>query len=578
MPSSKYSLAEVVRRIAVLSLALIATAVVAQGHAVPPPFRLSDGVTPGLHFPVMVLDAKGHIDVAWSQPNGVFFRHSTDGGVTFFNTVEVQLVAAGQTAVNLQMGTDAAGDIDLLWAVLNSSNGSLANLFFSRSTDGGFTFSAPKGLVPNFAGTVDNALLVHPNGAIDIVTFAFMADGSTALFFARSTDGGTTFPAPVTAWTLPPSDFGPNRGFGITAAAGSNGQLYLFWSHQTSLDQCDLLATRSLDSGQTFSPAMTLSHPAGCSLNPIAFVEASGGVDLTWETRGFDGTTSVYFGRSSNEGSSFSTPVNVSAGFFPSNNSQQMAIDSDGEIAIAWNAANFSSGHPILFARSADHGQTFSTPKILSHSYVSQPSLPASDFGVTSPALSIDSHGNVGFAYGEVDVAAMFYRRSTDEGISFSNPLKLSPVAPQTVLQLLFDKNANVYILSLGQDLPSTIADVFFNRIPASTSLEGDFRIKSLPRSVIASQGETLHFTVTARSNNTHHHAVQLSCGDLPVNSPVSPTCTFTPPSLSATHAGVTADLTLTIPANEPLGAFLFEVQGEGGATIDTDTTEVTVK
>jgi hypothetical protein len=579
MFSSKDRFASVVRCLSMTGLALISAAVAARGASLPTPIRLSDGVTSGPHFPIMALSANGHIDVAWSQQNGIFFRHSADGGATFFSTVEVQPVATGRTPVNLQMGTDAASNIDLLWAVLNS-DGSLANLFLSRSTDGGFTFSAPKGLVPDFGGTVANdpALLVHPNGAIDISDFATV-NGTTSLFLARSIDGGKTFSAPVIAWTLPASEHGPNRAFGITAAAGSKGQLYLFWSRQLGLDQCDLRATRSLDGGHIFSLAANLSNSYGCSLGQIPVVDTNDGVNVSWVTLGFGGDTSIFFSRSADEGATFSAPTNVSAGFFQSNNSQKMVIDSDGEIAIAWKTINSDGGsRPVVFARSENHGRTFSVPKLLSHTYGTQAGLPASDIGVTAPAIALDSKGHVSLAYGEDDASAIFFRRSSDEGLTFSNPVNLSPVAPMGVSQVLVDKNGNAYILSEGVDLPLSNVDVYFDRVPASTSLEGNFHLKSLPMMQTAVQGQTLHFAVTARSTDTHHHAVQLICGDLPFNEPVSPTCTFTPPSITSTHAGTTAEMTLTIPANEPVGTFLFAVQGEGGATIDTDTIEITVQ
>jgi hypothetical protein len=573
----KHPLATSIRSLPVSALALITAAVAAHGASLPPPIRLSDGVTSGPHVAIMALDAKGHVDVAWTQPNGVFFRHSADGGVTFSNTIEVQPAAASQTPVNLQIGTDAAGNIDLLWALLNS-DGSLANLFFSRSTDGGFTFSAPKGLVPNFGGAVDPrpALLVHSDGAIDIADFATV-NGTTALFFARSTDGGNTFSTPVNAWTLPANEQEPNRAFGI-AAAGSSGQLYFFWSRQLGLDQCDLLSTHSLDGGQTFSSAANLSNSQGCSLSQLPLVDAIGSVNLSWVTLDFGGDTSIFFSRSTNEGATFSVPANVSAGFFRSNDSQQMVIDSDGEIAIAWKAINSDGGsRPVVLARSGNHGRSFTVPKLLSHTYVTQPSLPASDIGVTSPAIGLDSKGNVNLGYGEDDASDIFFRRSADEGVTFSNPVNLSPVAPLGVSQLIVDKNGDAYILSEGVDLPPSNVDVYFNRVPAATSVAGNFRVTVTPMTETASLGQTLHFTVTALSTDTHNHAVQLSCGDLPFNEPVSPACTFTPPSLTSTPAGTTAHLTLTIPANEPLGAFLFAVQGEGGMTIDTHTIEITV-
>src|SRR5262249_24972421 len=73
--------------LAFLSLLLLPLNVFAQTP--PPPINLSNGVGGGFN-PVMALDAKGGIDVAWIG-SGVFFARSVDGGATFSTTTVTSL-------------------------------------------------------------------------------------------------------------------------------------------------------------------------------------------------------------------------------------------------------------------------------------------------------------------------------------------------------------------------------------------------------------------------------------------------------------------------------------------------------
>jgi hypothetical protein len=139
MSHSKHSFDHFVRCVAILVLAVGAGSVDARGQSVPAPVKISNGVLPGKSFAAMAVDAKGGIDIAWTQSDGsVTFRRSTDGGVTFSNPTVVQpAISPTPILVAIQVGADEAGDINLVWTEFGV--GPDADLF-SRSTDGGLTF------------------------------------------------------------------------------------------------------------------------------------------------------------------------------------------------------------------------------------------------------------------------------------------------------------------------------------------------------------------------------------------------------------------------------------------------------
>jgi hypothetical protein len=545
-----------VRRAVFLFLAFVAAGAGAYGGTLPPPVNLSSSVGGGQR-PIMRVDAKGNIDVAW-MGLGVYFTRSVDGGATFPQTTTVQL---GTQPQGLQMVLDPAGNVDLLWWT-HASDGSRVAVFFSRSGDGGLTFSAPKNLSPNFGGiqSFSPQLAVDGSGHIDIAWSDFVNPGY--LYFIRSTDEGASFSAAVNVWTAVAGDL-----IGLRTATGPKGQVYLFWSKEI-VGQCDVLFSRSLDGGVTFSSAAQLSNdPGQCSKSPVPLVDSSGNIDVVWTTQ------SVIFSRSTDEGATFSAPTSVSGTmtFFLVHEDARIAVEPSGEIEVVWSAE--LAGNTVFFARSANLGATFSTPSILSI-----PPGPNVRSGAGGAVIDVDPSGKISVAWEDDGLASfsgnsdIFFRRSTDPGGPFSNPVNLSntPNQGEVSPQIAADSQGNAYVVWEAANSPS---DVFFSRVPASSSLGGDFRISVSPKSKSALQGEVLHFDVNASALGALNDVVNLSCSELP---PLA-TCTFTPPFVTARPSGSTASLTATVPATLAPATYLFTVNGVGGSTIDTQTVELTV-
>ncbi len=250
--------------------------------------------------------------------SGIAVSRSTDGGRTFQPPVLVHADPTGATfsdkpwiAVDTTNGP-YAGSVYVVWN-LDDNASSSAPIYFSRSTDGGRTFSpgieidgtspacqfgVPAG--SNGALTCNSALgaipAIGPDGTISVV-YAYLDPrrgeendpdqdmGSdqeasarlsgqarlvscpplrpdqfahTHLLVVQSHDGGTTWSAPVDAATVydVPFHFGNScfRNFSLPAFAADphNGTLYLTWADERNGD-ADILLVRSTDGGATWS-------------------------------------------------------------------------------------------------------------------------------------------------------------------------------------------------------------------------------------------------------------------------------------------------------------------------------------
>jgi hypothetical protein len=517
------------------------------------PINLSTESSGGQH-PVMKLDAIGNVDVAWVM-DGVFFRRSTDGGATFSATTDVQL---NTDVIGLMMAVDASG-INLLWYTSPDINTDRVSVFFSRSTNGGESFSAPKNL-STLLGIQSELLqlLLDSQGNIAVVWSDTMNPG---LFFTRSVDAGATFSAAIKIFAV------TGDVIGLDAVAGTQGQLYVFWSNEIGAD-CSILFSRATN-GVTFSAAANVSAGTGtCNTNPESVVDSHGNLDVAWIAG-----NNVDFSRSVNQGATFSAPTNVSGGIQVfSTSDEKIAVDPSGNISVVWTAT--LSGLAVLFAESKDSGSTFSGPSIFS--LPPRPSMT----GAGDPAVGVGPANQISVAWdddsfgsfpGDADI---FVKTSEIGGALFSNATDVSNagLTAQTIPQVMVDALGNTYIVWTSQPIVQS-PGVFFAKIAPVVMPVREVRLGISAPVRSAPQGDVLHFGVSVREIRSHGEAVRLNCADLPA----AMNCTFHPPSITPRLLGSGSSLTMNVPPTLALGKYVFAINGVGATSMDTQTVELTV-
>ncbi len=247
------------------------------------------------------------------QTPGVF--RSTDDCRTFSARVNVGATIAGTTlgdkpwlAVD-NTGGARDGDLYICWTRF-FSNGS--ELRFSRSTDGGVTFVNEQVLAANGTAPFGCSVAVGPNGEVN-VSWADRASATLGdIRFRRSTDGGVTFGAAVSAATgnrLPGTDrvvaCGTNNNrttltgdvrqlhqswLAVDTTSGpSRGNLYVVWVSDPAgtPDNADAFFSRSTDGGATWSPRVQLGAGGGATdqFEPFVSVAGNGTLSIAWYDR-----------------------------------------------------------------------------------------------------------------------------------------------------------------------------------------------------------------------------------------------------------------------------------------------------
>ena len=263
---------------------------------------------------------------------------------------------------------------------------------FSRSMDGGKTWSAPITLQGSSGGSKANqpwdpAITVAPNGTV-YAAFMISRSGLTYPVVDASFDHGASFKTVGAA--IPPGS--GNWGDRDFIAVAPDGTLYLTWDYGPSAAAVTFVCAangscsfatgdvnavfqKSTDGGRTWS-AITPLNPnfpnGGGDAAPIQ-VEPDGSIDVVYQ--GYTVTNVptddltvayIYATRSTDGGATWSTPVRVGPSAGTMNDSEwwidgNEAVGPDGTLYVSWDTQGTNTDTGWL-SYSRDHGATWSTP------------------------------------------------------------------------------------------------------------------------------------------------------------------------------------------------------------------------
>jgi hypothetical protein len=315
-----------------------------------PPASTTNGMDFGSD-PGVAFDTRGnvyysYIVVFWNrtfssiQGTEMAVAKSTDGGkswhATFFNfnSGTGEFNDKPMIAVDTNPSSPYRNSVYVAWDNASFGNGKSSSnnaLLFSRSTDGGRTFSTPIAVSSLNGGA--NAVIgadpfVGPNGEVYV---AWHDIQNNRLMVNHSFDGGATFGQPVPiAPTLVQFDaaIAPQASRHALlypacdadrSSGPARGTLYCSWMDETATNGTDIFVSRSTDRGASWSaPLRVNDDPTGVVKDQfnqwLAVDPVTGAVDLSWidpRNDPADTKTDIYFSDSTNAGASFAPNTKV---------------------------------------------------------------------------------------------------------------------------------------------------------------------------------------------------------------------------------------------------------------------------
>jgi hypothetical protein len=248
----------------------------------------------------------GTVYASWTRFIGntdmILLSRSTDHGVTWSAPVAVSPVGQNGAVQGSQVAVGPNGEVDVVYEVFYVGN--LRRQFLARSTNGGVTFSAPVAITPYFNELRFNstyrkssfaALAVSPVNGNLYVAYADQPSSTLGaqVEFIRSTNGGASFTAPVVI-----NDRSTGQQFMPALTVDSTGVIHASWfdtrNSPSTASRYDIYATRSLDSGTTFSPnaritPTTVNAGTASFIGDYAGIAAAGGfAHPVWTNGGFN--------------------------------------------------------------------------------------------------------------------------------------------------------------------------------------------------------------------------------------------------------------------------------------------------
>jgi hypothetical protein len=258
---------------------------------------------------------------------------STDGGATYPNV----------TFFSLEGGSNHFNDKPMITADTNANSPFRDNVYVAwdaaaggstgggirvgTSTDHGANFNVTRADDPSGPGrSIGASPAVGPNGELYVAWNDYIAN---AIVFNRSNDAGSTWGTPVTISTkslpfdigIPAESFRRALVYPVLDTDRSNGphrgRLYCSWMDQTSGGTTDIYLSYSDDKGAHWSPRQTvadqLSIPVDRFFPWMSIDSVNGDVNISFydtrnDTTGSRYMTDIYLTKSTNGGSTFSSP------------------------------------------------------------------------------------------------------------------------------------------------------------------------------------------------------------------------------------------------------------------------------
>lgn len=378
---------------------------------------------------------------------------------------------------------------------------SLESILFSRSLDGGETFS-PAIKINDDVSYPPSSSVYQPDIAMDaeeniyIVWFDYREwadDGSYTspidVYLDKSTDNGVTWGTDVKVSEggsgTYPWHFQP-----YIAIDQNNGNIYVSFSDYDRYlpegDPSDVSVGRSIDGGLSFENKVRVDDCPDSLLETqifsyIAVDSSSGHVYVTFSDSR-NGDKHIYLSKSTDYALSFGENILVDSDTTNEQDEASVKTDNSGSVYVVWNEWSPDSSfqdttvllNNIYLAKSINGGDSFSPPVKVNDQYLND------SYGYNFPTrLAVDDSGIVHLVWHDRrnGYNTCFYDQSLDGGETFSNDIMINDEMDSVSCvfpRIAVDNNKDIYVTWVDERNGNDKYDVFFSRNDNITALNND--------------------------------------------------------------------------------------------------------
>jgi VCBS repeat-containing protein len=244
----------------------------------------------------------------------VSFATSHDGGITFGKSMEIpQSSAASNPSSVIALDPNNENNVFIVWRTSDLATREENGILFSKSTDGGKTFSeSPIKVSGNDTAAYSLRLVASYDEDIYLAWQSYSTDGKSWIALAQSSDGGNSFAAPIVI----SNRTGHDSILRLALSSSLPNTLYLLWNEAPVWSGdvgpqlgSEILLARTEDGGKSFHPIVNLNKDSEHSIVYQSDIAVSGSnVYIVWNHSEDEGSD-VRFVHSTDSGATFDAQV-----------------------------------------------------------------------------------------------------------------------------------------------------------------------------------------------------------------------------------------------------------------------------
>jgi hypothetical protein len=374
------------------------------------PWRMNESEYDYVDDPTVAINGQGLVAVAWADQfqKDIFVQiYAPDGKTRLEKPVNVSRSPRifSWLPRMLITSTDPI-EVYLLWQEIVFSGGSHGGeIFFARSSDGGKTWSEPRNLSNDIAGSGKGRLTPRywHNGSLDLAIgpeghlYAAWTEYEGALWFSRSTDRGDSFSRPLRV--APAGDAQPARGPSL--AVDAQGDVYLAWTVGEDT-AANIRLAKSTDQGRSFGEPRIVGAGKGHADAPKLAVDGKGTVHLVYaeSPAGPFDRYYIQYTRSNDRGRSFEAPKEIARSHterFANMHFPALSVDGQDDLYVIWELfprqGSYSQG--LGFTVSSHAGRMFAPPSVVPGSVDPALGFNGSQQGLLMRKLAVNEAGAI---------------------------------------------------------------------------------------------------------------------------------------------------------------------------------------
>ncbi len=319
----------------------------------------------------------------------------------------------------------SGNNVHVVWYDSRDGN---EEIYYARSTDGGTTWGANVRLTTKASGNSDNPSIAVSGNTIHVVWYD-NRDGNPEIYYKRSTDGGTTWGADTRLTNAAGNSYTPS-----IAVWGDT--VHVAW-HDNRTGFEEIYYNRSSDGGTTWGADTRLTN-AGVDAALASIAVSGNNIHVVWQDlRWGPGNWEIYYIRSTDGGLTWDPETRLTNA--PSVSERASMAVSGSNIHVAWKDRRNSNGD-IYYKRSTDGGTTWGADTRL----VDSPEVSDRPFiAVSGNNVHVAWQDNRGQYY---PIWEIYYKLSADGGTTWGADTRLSYTPDSSEIPVIAVSGNNVHV------------------------------------------------------------------------------------------------------------------------------------